>query len=185
MTRFRLISLGAAAILPLAAAACGSSGSYGPGATAASPAAAAVTSAKKPALAVRKTSLGRVLVDAKGRTLYQFGADTKNKSNCDGSCATNWPPAASPKKPKVGSGVSQRKLKVITRSDGKKQLSYAGHPLYRFVGDSKPGDVKGQGINAFGGVWYVVAPSGAAVTSSAQSQQPAPSPGYPRSGGGY
>jgi predicted lipoprotein with Yx(FWY)xxD motif len=136
---------------------------------------------KKPTLALRTTSLGKVLVDAKGHTLYMFGADTKNKSNCADACAGNWPPAKAPKKPTFGSGVSKRKLKVIKRADGTKQLAYAGHPLYTFVADGKPGDVNGQGINAFGGVWHVVAGSGKAVTKAPQSStEPAPSgPTYP------
>src|SRR4051812_5682850 len=95
------------------------------------------TDKKKPAgtLQVRQTNtnLGKVLVDAKGRTLYELSADGKNKSTCSGACAANWPPAKSPAKPTVGSGVTKAKLKVITRDDGSKQLSYAGHPLYRFA----------------------------------------------------
>jgi predicted lipoprotein with Yx(FWY)xxD motif len=175
-------------VAALAAAGCGSGGSYGNsgGGNASSPSpAASVTPARAPALSVKKTSLGKVLVDAKGRTLYLFGADTKDRSNCTGACAGNWPPAAAPKKPKVGAGVSKRKLRVIKRSDGTRQLSYAGHPLYRFAGDGKSGDLKGQNVDAFGGVWNVVAPGGSAVTGAPkkQEQQPAPTPtpGY----GGY
>jgi predicted lipoprotein with Yx(FWY)xxD motif len=153
------------------AAGCGGS-SYGSSSSAAasSSAASAVTSAKKaPALKLRTTSLGKVLVDRSGRTLYMFGHDLTNKSRCAGACAANWPPAASPKKPKVGAGVSKAKLKVIRRSDGSRQLSYAGHPLYRFAGDSKPGDVKGEGINAFGGIWYAVSAAGTAAKSAPPS----------------
>src|SRR3954453_6228528 len=140
---------------------------------------------KKPTVALHNTSLGKVIVDSKGRTLYQFGADTKNRSNCADACAGNWPPAAAPSKPTVAKGLSQRKLKVIKRTDGTKQLSYAGHPLYRFIADPKAGDVNGQGINAFGGVWHVVAASGKAITKTAQSgadpapaPDPSPYPGY-------
>jgi hypothetical protein len=84
----------------------------------------------------------------------------------------------------VGRGVSTRKLKGIKRGDGTRQLSYAGHPLYRYVGDQKPGDLNGQGIDAFGGLWHVVAASGKAITRSAQSgdepdaPSPPPYPGY-------
>jgi predicted lipoprotein with Yx(FWY)xxD motif len=139
---------------------------------------------KKPTLALRNTSLGKVLVDSKGRTLYMFGADTKNKSNCADACADNWPPAKAPSKPTVGAGVSNSKLKVIKRADGSKQLSYAGHPLYRFIADQKPGDVNGQNINAFGGIWNVVSGKGKAVTkspsaSSSTGNDPAPTSGYP------
>jgi len=148
--------------------------------------AGAAKAKKKPALALRTTSLGKVIVDSKGHTLYQFGADTKkNVSTCAGACAQNWPPAAAPSKPTVAKGLSQRKLKVIKRADGTKQLSYAGHPLYRFIADPKAGDVNGQGINAFGGLWHVVAASGKAITTTAQSganpapaPDPSPYPGY-------
>jgi predicted lipoprotein with Yx(FWY)xxD motif len=184
MTRTPLIPLSAALLVPLALAGCGSSGgAYGGGSsTASAPApATSVTSARAPALAVRKTSIGRALVDAKGRTLYMFGADSKNTSNCSGACASNWPPAAAPKTIKVGPGVAQRKLRAIKRSDGGRQLSYAGHPLYRYAGDAKPGQVNGQGLNAFGGVWNAVAPSGKAITGAAQQAAPAPAPSSPPS----
>jgi predicted lipoprotein with Yx(FWY)xxD motif len=131
--------------------------------------------AKPKALALRSTSLGRVLVDSKKHTLYMLTADGRNSSSCSGACAQNWPPAIAPKKPRVASALKKRKLKVITRSDGKKQLAYAGHPLYRFIGDSKPGDVNGEGVNAFGGFWYVLAKSGSPVTA-APAGQPAPAP---------
>lgn len=128
--------------------------------------AASTTSAatKAPTLGLRNTSLGKVLVDSHNRTLYEFGHDLKNKSRCSGMCATNWPPAKSPAKPTLAKGLSPKKLKVIRRADGSRQLSYAGHPLYRFIGDTKPGNVNGEGINAFGGIWYVLSKSGALVT---------------------
>jgi predicted lipoprotein with Yx(FWY)xxD motif len=183
MTRTPLIPLSAALLVPLALAGCGSGGgAYGGGSSTASAPApvTSVTSARAPALAVKKTSLGRTLVDAKGRTLYMFGADSKNTSNCSGACASNWPPAAAPKTIKVGSGVSKSSVRAIKRSDGSRQLSYAGHPLYRFIGDAKPGEVKGQGINAFGGIWHAVAPSGKAIGVAAQAA-PAPAPSAPPS----
>jgi predicted lipoprotein with Yx(FWY)xxD motif len=166
MTRYAKVSL-AVALLAIAGIA---------GAVVALPAGAAKKKAK-PALALKNTSLGKVIVDSKGMTLYQFGADTKNVSNCADACAQFWPPAKAPAKPKVAKGLNARKLKVIKRADGNKQLSYAGHPLYRYTGDQKPGDVTGQGINAFGGLWYVNAASGKAVTKSPQrSGSPAPDP---------
>jgi predicted lipoprotein with Yx(FWY)xxD motif len=132
---------------------------------------------KPKALQLRSTDLGRVIVDSKKRTLYMLTADTKNHSNCSGACAGNWPPAKAPSKPKLGTGLDKGKLKVITRGDGSKQLAYAGHPLYRFIGDSKAGDTNGEGINAFGGFWYVLNKSGGAV-KGAQAPPPQPSPGY-------
>jgi predicted lipoprotein with Yx(FWY)xxD motif len=177
MTRTRRTSLAVALLALVAVGALGATGSFGSSST------HGAAAKKKTTLALRTTSLGKVIVDAKGRTLYQFGADTKNKSNCADQCASNWPPAKAPSKPTVGSGLSKRKLKVIKRGDGVKQLSYAGHPLYRFIADAKAGDVNGQGINAFGGIWNVTAGSGKKITTSAQqgSQAAAPDPGpaYP------
>ena len=149
-------------------------------------AAAAVATAAKPkpkALQLRSTSLGRVIVDSHKRTLYMLSSDGKNSSTCSGACASNWPPATAPRKPKVATGLKQRKLKVIKRSDGKRQLTYAGHPLYRYIGDSKPGDVNGEGIVAFGGTWHALARSGSPATGAqsapAPAPSPAPAPGYP------
>ena len=121
---------------------------------------------KATTLSVSKTKLGKILVDSKGRTLYELGADTKNKSTCAGACAMNWPPSIAPKKPTFGAGVSKSKLKVIKRADGKKQLSYNGHPLYTFIADTKKGDTNGQGINAFGGIWYVLDGKGKIITGA-------------------
>src|SRR3954471_11395191 len=180
MKRTLLLPL-AAPVLVAALAGCGGSGSaYGNNATAASPPPPATAAAHGRALTLRSTSLGRVIVDANGRTLYAFGHDLKNKSRCSGACASNWPPALSKSKPKVGAGIKQAKLRVIKRSDGGRQLSYAGHPLYRYAGDSKAGDVNGQGLNFFGGVWNVMSGGGKVVTHAPPSQSTTPS-----SGGGY
>jgi predicted lipoprotein with Yx(FWY)xxD motif len=191
MTRHLRTSLAFVPIVAVLAAGCGSGSSYGSGSSGSSASttttASIVTSAKAaPTLAVRTTNLGKVIVDSKGRTLYAFGHDRKNVSRCSGACATNWPPATAPSKRTVGAGVSKSKLKAITRSDGSKQLSYNGHPLYRFIGDHKKGDVNGQGINAFGGIWNVVAPSGNVITASAGSSSggtTTTSPTYPKAGG--
>jgi predicted lipoprotein with Yx(FWY)xxD motif len=169
MKRLRLLPLAALAI-PVALAGCGSDGS-----------ATASAATHKSALAVHSSSLGKILVDSKGRTLYAFGHDLKNKSRCSGACASNWPPALTKvKHPKVGAGVSSAKLRVIKRSGGARQLSYAGHPLYRFSGDTAAGDTNGQGIDAFGGTWHVVSPAGKPVTQSSTSSGGGYSPG-----GGY
>jgi predicted lipoprotein with Yx(FWY)xxD motif len=133
---------------------------------------------KPPTLKLRKTGLGKILVDSKGRTLYEFGHDKKNKSRCSGQCAQNWPPAGSPAKPTVASGIDKSKLKVIKRGDGSRQLSYSGHPLYRFIADGKPGDTNGENVTAFGGTWDVLSKTGAIVTK-------APSSPSSSGGGGY
>jgi predicted lipoprotein with Yx(FWY)xxD motif len=126
----------------------------------------------------RHTSLGTVLADAKGRTLYLFKKDTSAKSTCSGQCAVNWPPALAGSKPTVGDGLDDAALGRTKRSDGRVQVTYAGHPLYRFAGDAnRPGSVKGQGIDAFGGKWFVVGTDGKARTRTAPKAAPAPS-GY-------
>jgi predicted lipoprotein with Yx(FWY)xxD motif len=131
---------------------------------------AATAAAPRPkALQLRSTDLGRVIVDSKKRTLYMLTADGKNSSTCSGACAANWPPAKAPSKPKVVAALKKSRLKVIRRSDGSKQLAYRGHPLYRYAGDSAPGDVNGEGINAFGGFWYALGRSGSPVTAAPAS----------------
>jgi predicted lipoprotein with Yx(FWY)xxD motif len=135
--------------------------------------------AKTPALKLAKTSLGTILVDSKGRTLYAFGHDLKNKSRCSGQCASNWPPAKAPAKPTVAKGINKSKLKVIKRSDGSPQLSYNGHPLYRFIADSGPGSTNGENITAFGGTWDVLSKSGTVVTHAPSGSSSGPAPyGY-------
>jgi len=117
-------------------------------------------SAADSAIRVRTTSLGKVLVDAKGRTLYLFEADKPNKSNCSGACLSIWPPLTSAAKPNATGGALAAKIGTISAGGGKRLVTYSGHPLYYYVGDQKPGDTKGQGLNQFGAKWYVLAPSG-------------------------
>jgi predicted lipoprotein with Yx(FWY)xxD motif len=106
------------------------------------------------------SSLGKIIVDAQGRTLYLFEADKGGKSNCDGSCATVWPPLLSKGAPQADMGASGNLLGTTTRGDGTTQVTYGGHPLYYFAGDKAPGDVTGQDIDQFGAKWYVVGTNG-------------------------
>ena len=123
--------------------------------------AASVTrSSPRPTVQVRRTGLGKILVDSRGRTLYLFKKDTGGRSRCSGSCAVNWPPLLATGRLAAGSGVTGSKLGTTRRSDGKTQVVYNRHPLYRFVGDTKPGNTNGQGLTAFGAVWVVVSPAG-------------------------
>jgi predicted lipoprotein with Yx(FWY)xxD motif len=123
--------------------------------------AASVTRSRpRPTVQVRRTGLGKILVDSRGRTLYLFKKDTGPKSRCSGSCAVNWPPLLVTGRPVAGSGVKASKLGTTRRSDGKTQVVYNRHPLYRFVADTKPGNTNGQGLNAFGARWFVVSPAG-------------------------
>lgn len=108
-------------------------------------------------VSARSTSLGKILVDGGGRTLYLFEADKKNKSTCMGECVKIWPPLIVTGKPEAGTGgVRGNLLSTTTRDNGTKQVTYNGHPLYTFTGDHKAGDTNGQGDVAFGDTWYVL-----------------------------
>jgi predicted lipoprotein with Yx(FWY)xxD motif len=152
------------AAVALVAAACGSSGTSGSGGSSGSGASAAAThsaaAAGSSAATLKTTTINgtKVLTNAKGFTLYWFVPDTATKSNCNGSCATYWPPVKGPAV--AGPGVTG-KLTVITRSDGSKQAAYDGHPLYTYVSDTAPGQAKGNGLNLSGGVWHEMTVSGA------------------------
>jgi predicted lipoprotein with Yx(FWY)xxD motif len=126
--------------------------------------AASVTrSGPRPTVQLRRTGLGEILVDSRERTLYLFKKDTAGKSRCSGSCAVNWPPLLVGGRPVAGSGVKASELGTTLRSDGKTQVVYNGHPLYRFIADTRPGSTTGQGLNAFGARWFVVSPAGNAI----------------------
>jgi predicted lipoprotein with Yx(FWY)xxD motif len=164
MSRTPLTLLASAAVIPLTALALASCGGGG-NATASSPP-PKTASGKAATLGVESTSLGKILYNGQGRTLYVFQSDTGTTSNCSGACATNWPPLTSAN-PTVGKGASASMVGTTKRSDGTTQVTYNGHPVYTFKGDSSPGDTSGQGVNAFGGLWYAVSPAGQQVTASA------------------
>ena len=109
------------------------------------------------------TKLGMVLVDGSGRTLYLFEKDQPDQSACSGACAAAWPVDNSSGTPKAGSGVQASLLGTINRSDNTTQVTYNHHPLYYYSGDSQAGQQNGQGLNAFGATWFVVAPAGSKV----------------------
>jgi len=180
------------AAIALAVAACGSSSSSSTSAAAAnSPAAAgsgAAAAGSSPAAAsgggtaLSTTSVNGtpVLTNSKGFVLYWFVPDTATASKCSGSCATYWPPVTGTAT--AGSGITGT-LSTITRSDGAKQVTYDGHPLYTFAGDAKAGEAKGNGVNASGGLWYEMTVSGAtpaavAAKASASAKSTAKSGGY-------
>jgi predicted lipoprotein with Yx(FWY)xxD motif len=112
------------------------------------------------AVKTRHGKLGTFLVDGGGRTLYLFKKDTTSRSTCTGECAKAWPPLVTTGAPAASGSARKALLKTSKRSDGRTQVTYNGHPLYRFSEDKKAGDVKGQGVDAFGGRWYAVTPSG-------------------------
>ena len=169
MTRSKPMTfLATAAVIPLTALAFAGCGDNSNDATASSspPKTASGSSAT---VGVENSGLGKILDDSKANTLYLFKKDSGTKSACSGACATEWPPLRASGKPTAGSGASASMLGTTPRSDGKAQVTYNGHPLYTFAGDQKPGDTSGQGVNAFGGLWYVVSPAGNQVTGTSSS----------------
>jgi predicted lipoprotein with Yx(FWY)xxD motif len=153
----KLTLKGAIAALTLLAGCGGSTG----GSTAGTTPTAAATGAT---IAVAtNTKLGQILVDASGKTVYLFVADTGTSSTCYTSCATIWPPVLTTGAPQAGTGAQASLLGTTARTDGTTEVTYAGHPLYYFIKDQAAGDTKGQGINGFGGLWWVMGPSGAAM----------------------
>ena len=120
------------------------------------------SSPRSTTLNVATTSLGQILIDAEGRTLYLFLKDTGTTSTCDGQCATTWPALIATGTPTGGLGVEASKIGTSMRSDGGTQVTYNGHPLYTFSGDTAPGNTNGQGV---GGNWFVVSPQGDAIKS--------------------
>lgn len=115
------------------------------------------------ALAAHSSRYGKVLFDGRGRVLYLFGRDRGKSSTCYGACAKAWPPFLTTSAAKAGRGVRGDLLGTTRRRDGRLQVTYAGHPLYRFQGDQRPGQIKCQNVSNFGGLWLVVKPTGKAV----------------------
>ncbi|HVS49122.1 MAG TPA: hypothetical protein VHJ99_09480 [Candidatus Dormibacteraeota bacterium] len=150
--------------LALLAAACGGTTSTATAspASSASPLPSPVATGTKIAVAT-SAKLGQILVDGNGMTVYLFVKDTGTASTCYTSCAAIWPPVVTTGAPQAGTGADASLLGTTTRTDGKVEVTYAGHPLYYFVQDKAAGDATGQGINGFGGLWWVLAPSGAAM----------------------
>ena len=125
---------------------------------------AAHASTNTSTIALKSTSVGKVLVGANGRTLYLFTADKGAKSVCYGQCATYWPPLIAGK-PTVAAGLDASMLGTTKRRDGKLQVTYNGHPLYFFRPVKKAGDINGQGYVHFGGSWWTVSAAGTKITT--------------------
>jgi predicted lipoprotein with Yx(FWY)xxD motif len=154
-----------AAAAALAVAGCGSSSSSSSGPYAGAPAPSPASAATAPAqVATMKTSLGTVLVDKSGRTLYLWDGDHGSSSSCNGGCAGEWPPVTTKGKPTATGSTKASLIGTTKRSDGSVEVTYAGHPLYTFAGDSGSGQTNGEGNNGFGATWWTVAPGGAAIT---------------------
>jgi predicted lipoprotein with Yx(FWY)xxD motif len=158
------------AALPLAAVALAGCGSGGGSASASSP----TTASGGPAtVGAENRGLGKILVNSHGRTLYLFKKDTATKSACVGACAGNWPPLRVSGNAAVGTGLKASLLGSTKRSDGEPQVTYNGHPLYLFGGDTSAGKTSGQGVKAFGDFWYVVSSAG-----NQNKATPGPTPGF-------
>ena len=127
----------------------------------------AASAATGPTVSTFSTSLGRILVDTRGRTLYLFDNDKNGKSACTGKCASFWPPLIG--KARAGTGAKTSLLGTTRRADGRLQVTYNHHPLYTFVKDTKKGQTNGEELNAFGAEWYAISPAGAEVDKSSGS----------------
>jgi len=156
-----MLAAGALSALSLLSAGCGGSS---PSTASSSPSSSPAVTGEKIAVA-NHPKYGPILVDDKGMTVYLFVKDTGTASTCYAQCATFWPPVLTTGKPQAGVGVDASLLGATTRTDGKVEVTYAGHPLYYFATDKAPGDTTGQGVNGFGDLWWVVKPSGVAVTT--------------------
>jgi predicted lipoprotein with Yx(FWY)xxD motif len=163
-----IATLASAGVIALVVAGCGSSSGGGSSSKPSS-------SSAGPMVTASSSSLGKIITDGQGRTLYQFAKDTGMQSNCTGTCASLWPPFTASGKPAAGSGVTASAIKLVKRSDGAKQVTLDGHPLYFFSGDKSAGQTNGQGLNDFGAKWFTTGPSGATVTGAPKSS----------GGGGY
>ena len=119
--------------------------------------------ARSPRLTVHSSAYGRILFDGRPYALYAFTRDDPGRSNCGGTCARRWPPYIVKRAPSAGPGVKASRIGTIRRGDGSLQATYAGKPLYRYVGDRRPLQVLCQGVREFGGLWLVVRPNGRLV----------------------
>ena len=127
---------------------------------------AASDAASGPAtVSTARTGLGRIITDGRGRTLYLFEKDTSTTSTCDAACASYWPPLTTAGTPLAGEGASAGEVGTTERDDGQTEVTYNGHPLYYYVGDSKPGDTTGQGLDLFGAEWDALSPAGTKIES--------------------
>ena len=110
-----------------------------------------------------RSAFGEILFDGRGYVLYAFTRDQRGRSACRGVCGRAWPPYLVNARPRAGAGVAGRRLGTTKRPDGSLQVTYAGRPLYYYVGDRKPGEILCQNVTEFGGVWRVVRSSGRLV----------------------
>jgi predicted lipoprotein with Yx(FWY)xxD motif len=169
------------AVALLAAAACSSGSSSGTS----SSAAGSGSSASSTVITTKTSSGGSFLTNGAGRAVYLFMADSTGKSTCDGACASAWPPVVATGQPTASGSAQANDLGTISRSDGTKQVTYDGHPLYYFTGDTGPGTDKGQGLDGFGAKWFLVTPAGSSITTAVTISGSGSAPSSSSGGGGY
>jgi predicted lipoprotein with Yx(FWY)xxD motif len=164
LTRAARIAVPLAAVLVVAAA-CSSNSNSSPGSGGGS------TTASKTdtVITTRSGPDGTYLATGSGRAVYLFMADSMNVSKCSGACASAWPPVVAKGHLSASGGAVAKDLGTITRSDGTKQVTYGGHPLYYYAGDSGAGMTKGQGLDGFGAKWWLINPSSAAALTKTSS----------------
>jgi predicted lipoprotein with Yx(FWY)xxD motif len=169
----RSIGIAAALIAVLAVAGCGSGssssssgGAYGESSSTTKPASTTASSGGGSAAVVSVATapkVGQIVVDSKGFTLYDFHKDKGTTSSCNGACAGVWPPLTTEGAPQAKGGAVASQLGTTKRSDGTMQVTYAGHPLYTYTADTKPGEVNGNDFSSYGAQWYALKPSGEEV----------------------
>jgi predicted lipoprotein with Yx(FWY)xxD motif len=177
--------VGGAVGAALLVAACSSAASSSSAAAPAGPSAGASSSSTSASasggtvIETASSAAGTFLTNGSGRAVYLWVKDTGDTSNCSGACAGAWPPVTTTGSATASGGAKASDLGTITRSDGTKQVTYDGHPLYYFAGDSGPGTASGQGSDGFGAKWWLVAPTGSDVTASVTSFTSGASAGAP------
>ena len=170
---------GAFGVAVLVAACASGSGSSTGAAASSSPAGASASNSaaagsgasgsKATVITTASSSAGTFLTDGKGRAVYLWVKDSGGTSACSGACAGAWSPVTTTGTVTASGSAKAADLGTITRSDGTKQVTYAGHPLYYYSGDSGPGTASGQGSDGFGAKWWLVAPVGSDVTAAVSS----------------
>ena len=158
------LALGAVLVVAGCGGGSSSAGGYGSGGESTATTTKSASSGGSGAVGVvavaSNPTLGKIIVDSKGFTLYDFHKDKGTKSACYGACAGVWPPLTTSGAPQATKGADASKLGTTERSDGTVQVTYAGHPLYAYAADTKPGDAKGNDFSSYGAQWYALAPSG-------------------------
>jgi predicted lipoprotein with Yx(FWY)xxD motif len=149
----RIVIVVTASVALLAAA--GAAGAAGAGAA----------GARRAKLEVSRTALGSILANGRGFTLYVFTRDRRKHDSCVsiGDCPRIWPILKTHGRPRLGAGVNRSLVGTIKLPDGRRQVTYAGHPLYTYLGDTGPGDTSYVGFSQFGGRWYAIDPAGHVV----------------------